>query len=150
MSSSVADFGHELLPQTIAGHRVQAHLFDGYWEDIGTVGAFHQANIELTRDEPRFDFASEAGPIFTRPRFLPCSRIAGATVKNSLICDGMCDRPWIGDRKLSDRGPGPDCRKRDDSRIAISWGSTSSRLAQSLLENQRLGRPAARASAPIR
>ena len=51
-------------------HRVQAHLFDGYWEDIGTVGAFHQANIELTRDDPPFDFASEAGPIFTRPRFL--------------------------------------------------------------------------------
>ena len=66
----------------------QAHLFDGYWEDIGTVGAFHKANIELTGDDPPFDFASEAGPIFTRPRFLPCSRIAGATVKNSLICDG--------------------------------------------------------------
>ena len=58
-------------PQSIAGHRVQAHLFDGYWEDIGTVGAFHQANIELTGDDPPFDFASEDGPIFTRPRFLP-------------------------------------------------------------------------------
>ncbi len=70
-SSNAADFGHELLPRTIADHRVQAHLFDGYWEDIGTVGAFHQANIDLTGEEPAFDFASEAGPIFTRPRFLP-------------------------------------------------------------------------------
>ena len=87
-SSTVADFGHELLPRTIADHRVQAHLFDGYWEDIGSVGAFHKANIDLTRENPSFDFASEAGPIFTRPRFLPCSRIVGATVKNSLICDG--------------------------------------------------------------
>jgi glucose-1-phosphate adenylyltransferase len=87
-SSSVADFGHELLPRTIADHRVQAHLFDGYWEDIGTVGAFHKANIDLTSENPSFDFASDAGPIFTRPRFLPCSRIVGATVKNSLICDG--------------------------------------------------------------
>jgi glucose-1-phosphate adenylyltransferase len=87
-SSSATDFGHELLPQTIASHRVQAHLFEGYWEDIGTVGAFHQANIDLTRDEPSFDFAAEHGPIFTRPRFLACSRIIGATVKNSLICDG--------------------------------------------------------------
>ena len=76
------------MPQTIANHRVQAHLFDGYWEDIGTVGAFHQANIDLTRDDPPFDFTSETSPIFTRPRYLPCSRISGATVKNSLICDG--------------------------------------------------------------
>src|SRR5262249_28702176 len=87
-SSDATDFGHELLPQTLTSHRVQAHLFEGYWEDIGTIGAFHQANIELTRDDPPFDFASEAGPIFTRHRFLPCSRIAGATVRNSLICDG--------------------------------------------------------------
>jgi glucose-1-phosphate adenylyltransferase len=87
-SSTATDFGHELLPQTITSHRVQAHLFDGYWEDIGTVGAFHQANIDLTTENPSFDFASDAGPIFTRHRFLPCSRIAGATVKNSLICDG--------------------------------------------------------------
>ncbi len=55
-SSDATDFGHELLPQTIAGHRVQAHLFDGYWEDIGTVGAFHQANIELTAREPAVRF----------------------------------------------------------------------------------------------
>jgi glucose-1-phosphate adenylyltransferase len=86
--SKGTDFGHELLPPTIASHRVQAHLFDGYWEDIGTVGAFHRANIELTGENPSFDFASETGPVFTRPRFLPCSRIAGATVRNSLICDG--------------------------------------------------------------
>ena len=76
-SSDATDFGHELLPQAIHNHRVQAHLFDGYWEDIGTVGAFHKANIELTRDDPPFDFTSEDGPIFTRPRFLPCSRILG-------------------------------------------------------------------------
>jgi glucose-1-phosphate adenylyltransferase len=87
-ASDATDFGHELLPRSIAHHRVQAHLFDGYWEDIGTVGAFHQANIDLASDTPPFDFVSEAGPIFTRPRFLPCSRIAGATLKNSLICDG--------------------------------------------------------------
>ena len=44
--------------------------------------------MEARRDDPPFDFSSEAGPIFTRPRFLPCSRISGATVKNSLLCDG--------------------------------------------------------------
>jgi glucose-1-phosphate adenylyltransferase len=82
------DFGHEVFPQTIANYRVQTHLFDGYWEDIGTVGAFHQANIELTRDNPPFDFTFGDAPVFTRARYLPCSRLSGATVTNSLIADG--------------------------------------------------------------
>jgi glucose-1-phosphate adenylyltransferase len=82
------DFGHELFPQAIANHRVQTHLFDGYWEDIGTVGAFHKANIDLTRDNPPFDFTFGDNPVFTRPRYLPCSRLQGATVVNSLIADG--------------------------------------------------------------
>jgi glucose-1-phosphate adenylyltransferase len=87
-SGNSADFGKEVFPQTIAGHRVQAHLFDGYWEDIGTIGAFHKANIDLTGDEPPFDFSFGDHPIFTRPRFLPCSRLSDVVVRNSLICDG--------------------------------------------------------------
>jgi glucose-1-phosphate adenylyltransferase len=88
LSGNATDFGRELFPQAIPEHRVQAHLFDGYWEDIGTVGAFHQANIDLTRDEPPFDFTFHDHPIFTRPRYLPCSRVAGATIERSLIADG--------------------------------------------------------------
>ena len=64
-------------PRRSPTHRVQAHLFDGYWEDIGTVGAFHKANIDLTRDDPPFDFTFGDHPIFTRPRYLPCSRLSG-------------------------------------------------------------------------
>src|SRR5262249_21686363 len=56
-------FGHDLFPKTIAAHRFQAHLFDGYGEDIGSIGASPQANIDLTADNPKFDFASDAGPI---------------------------------------------------------------------------------------
>ncbi|GIW88001.1 MAG: glucose-1-phosphate adenylyltransferase [Isosphaeraceae bacterium] len=87
-SSAATDFGKELFPQTIRTQHVQAHLFDGYWEDIGTVGAFHKANIDLALDNPPFEFMSGDRPIFTRPRYLPCSRIAGSTVRNSLIADG--------------------------------------------------------------
>jgi glucose-1-phosphate adenylyltransferase len=87
-SGDSVDFGKEIFPQAIAGHRVQAHLFDGYWEDIGTVGAFHKANIDLTRDNPPFDFTFGDHPIYTRPRYLPCSRLSGATVTDSLISDG--------------------------------------------------------------
>ncbi|MFO0951357.1 MAG: glucose-1-phosphate adenylyltransferase [Isosphaeraceae bacterium] len=88
LAGAATDFGHEIFPQAIANHRVQTHLFDGYWEDIGTVGAFHQANIDLTRDEPPFDFTFGDSPIFSRARFLPCTRISGATIKNSLLSDG--------------------------------------------------------------
>ena len=85
---NATDFGHEVFPRAIANHPVQTHLFDGYWEDIGTVGAFHKANIDLSRDDPPFDFTFGDNPVFTRPRYLPCSRILGATVTNSLISDG--------------------------------------------------------------
>lgn len=87
-STRATDFGKELFPLALARHRVQTHLFDGYWEDIGTVGAFHKANIDLTLENPPFDFVDQNRYIFTRARYLPCSRITDATVRNSLISDG--------------------------------------------------------------
>jgi glucose-1-phosphate adenylyltransferase len=86
--TTATDFGKELFPQAIHKHRVQTHLFDGYWEDIGTIGAFHKANLDLTRDNPPFDFLSGNKHIFTRARYLPCSRVADATIHRSLIADG--------------------------------------------------------------
>jgi glucose-1-phosphate adenylyltransferase len=139
-TSTATDFGHELLPQTIAHHRVQAHLFDGYWEDIGTVGAFHQANIELTGENPPFDFSSEAGPIFTRPRFLACSRIAGATVRNSLICDGtVIGRGSV----IEDSVIGVRARIAENVTIRNCYimGIDVLEDRNSNAENQRLGRP---------
>ncbi len=82
------DFGKELFPYTIEKSRVQSFLFDGYWEDIGTVGAFHKANIDLAGSDPPLKFAGDETPIFTRPRYLPCSRISDATIRNSLVSDG--------------------------------------------------------------
>lgn len=139
--SDSTDFGHELLPRTIQTHRVQAHLFDGYWEDIGTVSAFHKANIDLTRDDPPFDFSSEDGPIFTRPRFLPCSRILGATVKNSLICDGsvICRGAVIENSVIGVRAKiGENVTIRDTYIMGIDYLESP----QHLSENVRLNRPA--------
>jgi glucose-1-phosphate adenylyltransferase len=82
------DFGKEIFPRSIASHHVQAYLFDGYWEDLGTVKAYHEANLALCGDDPPFDFHSPEGVIYTRMRFLPASRILGATLKNALISDG--------------------------------------------------------------
>jgi glucose-1-phosphate adenylyltransferase len=82
------DFGKEILPAAIQSHRVQAHLFDGYWEDIGTIRAFYEANLALASENPPFQLLSAKQPIYSRPRFLPPSYIDGATVRGSLVADG--------------------------------------------------------------
>ncbi len=82
------DFGKEIFPLAMKMRRVQAHLFDGYWEDLGTVKAYHEANLALAGEKPPFDFHSPDGVIYTRMRFLPASRISGATLKHCLISDG--------------------------------------------------------------
>jgi glucose-1-phosphate adenylyltransferase len=82
------DFGKEVFPAALGSCHVQVHLFDGYWEDIGTIRAFYEANLALAKAEPPFALASADAPIFTRARFLPPSRFDGATVRESLIADG--------------------------------------------------------------
>jgi glucose-1-phosphate adenylyltransferase len=86
------DFGKEVFPRSIRSHHVQAHVFDGYWEDLGTVKAFHEANLALASDNPPFDFHSPEGVIYTRMRFLPASRVSAASVKQCLISDGCIVR----------------------------------------------------------
>lgn len=82
------DFGKDVFPNSYRKYRVQAFLFDGYWEDIGTIKAYHQATLALCGPNPPFEFHSPEGVIYTRMRFLPASRILGASVENSLISDG--------------------------------------------------------------
>jgi glucose-1-phosphate adenylyltransferase len=84
------DFGKEIFPTSIRTHKVQMYLFDGYWEDIGTIRSFYQANLELAAERPPFDLASPLQPVYTSPRFLAPSRIRGATIRGSLLADG-CD-----------------------------------------------------------
>ena len=82
------DFGREIFPAATRSHRVQVHLFDGYWEDIGTIRSFYEANLQLAAHDRPFDLASAVAPIDTRARFLAPSRLDGVTVRNSLIADG--------------------------------------------------------------
>jgi len=82
------DFGREIFPASIRTRHVQVHLFDGYWEDIGTIGSFYRANLELAAKTPPFELISENAPLFSRARFLPPTRVDGATVRGSLLADG--------------------------------------------------------------
>src|SRR5205085_7213853 len=82
------DFGKEIFPRSLRSHRVQAHLFDGYWEDVGTIKSYHEANLALAGDRPPFDFHSPEGVIYTRMRYLPASRLCAVTLISSLVSDG--------------------------------------------------------------
>ena len=77
-----------VVPASVRAKRVMVHLFDGYWEDIGTIKAFYDANLSLAGDNPPFDFHSPSAPIYSRPRFLPPTRVRDAVVKHSLVADG--------------------------------------------------------------
>jgi glucose-1-phosphate adenylyltransferase len=82
------DFGKEVFPASMRTHRVQCHLFDGYWEDIGTIRSFFEANLQLADPNPPFDLSMPGAPIYTQGRFLPPSRIDRVTIRGSLVADG--------------------------------------------------------------
>lgn len=82
------DFGKEIFPVAIRTRQVQAFPFDGYWEDIGTIRAFFDANLSLASAEPPFELANEDRPIYSRARFLPPTLLEGAEIRGSLIADG--------------------------------------------------------------
>jgi len=84
------DFGKEIIPTSLReGDHLQTFLFDDYWEDIGTIGAFYEANLALTdQPNPAFSFYDEKFPIYTRPRYLPPSKLQDAQVTQSIIGEG--------------------------------------------------------------
>ncbi|MBI4469491.1 MAG: glucose-1-phosphate adenylyltransferase [Acidobacteria bacterium] len=82
------DFGRQLIPAAIATRHVRAFLYDGYWEDIGTIGAFYNANIDLTRAIPKFNLYDPEAPIYTAPRNLPAAKIKDCIIQDSLISEG--------------------------------------------------------------
>ncbi|MEH2407887.1 glucose-1-phosphate adenylyltransferase [Nostoc sp.] len=83
------DFGKEIIPDASKDYNVQAYLFDDYWEDIGTIEAFYQANLALTQQpQPPFSFYDEEAPIYTRPRYLPPTKLLDCHITESIIGEG--------------------------------------------------------------
>src|SRR5438876_7784739 len=81
------DFGREVIPGAIGRYNVQAHLFNGYWEDIGTIGAFYKANIDMTAKVPPFNLFDADAPMLTRARYLPPSKIDNCEIRDSIVSD---------------------------------------------------------------
>ncbi len=83
------DFGKEIIPQSANDYNVQAYLFNDYWEDIGTIEAFYDANLALTKQpRPPFSFYEEEAPIYTRSRYLPPTKLLDCQVTESMIGEG--------------------------------------------------------------
>lgn len=82
------DFGKEVIPIALNNRKVFGYVFQGTWEDIGTIRNFFDCSIDLTSPKPRFDLFDQTAKVYTRPRFLPSSRMDGAHVTRSLISDG--------------------------------------------------------------
>jgi glucose-1-phosphate adenylyltransferase len=85
---SLVDFGRHVIPYVVPTMRVNAYIFRGYWEDVGTIGSYFNANMELCAPLPPFDFHNALRPIYTHPRFLPASKVENCVVRNSLLSEG--------------------------------------------------------------
>jgi glucose-1-phosphate adenylyltransferase len=88
LATADVDFGRDIFPKSIRTHKVQAFLFDDYWEDIGTVKSFHEANLQMAEPNPKFPFYHDSGIIYTAARMLPPTCVGRATMENSLVADG--------------------------------------------------------------
>jgi glucose-1-phosphate adenylyltransferase len=110
LDNNLVDFGRDVIPHSIKDRNVNAFIFNGYWEDIGTIRAFYEANLDLTNILPEYSFFEADTPIYTHPRFLPGSKVNGATLRQALISDGCIisdahiERSVIGIRSIIESG----------------------------------------------
>lgn len=88
LDNDFTDFGKEIIPMAIKKSKVQSYIYNGYWEDIGTIRSFYDANLDLTRINPKFNFYDEDQPIYTHPRNLPPSKLNRAEMNRSLATEG--------------------------------------------------------------
>ncbi|RMH60452.1 MAG: glucose-1-phosphate adenylyltransferase [Calditrichaeota bacterium] len=104
------DFGKEIIPDSLSTQKVFAYFFDGYWEDIGTIQAFFDAHMDFTTPVPKFNFYDEKYPFYTRPRYLPASKINQCQINHSVISEGsillgsIIEQAVVGIRSYIDEG----------------------------------------------
>src|SRR5216117_3749208 len=110
LENNLVDFGKDVIPNAIKNRHVSAFIYQGYWEDIGTIRAFYEANLDLTDIVPEYSFFEPESPIYTHPRFLPGSKINGATLRQAIISDGCIisdahlERCVVGIRSIIESG----------------------------------------------
>lgn len=138
-TSSGTDFGRHIIPSAIENRLVMGYVFDGYWEDIGTIQRFYEVNLDMASPLPKFNLYDPKGPIYTRPRFLPGSKIEGGTLHNVLLSDGgriqeaTLRNSVVGLRSIISHGV--------SIQRTIIMGADYYESAEDRSANRRLGRP---------
>ena len=97
LDNDKSDFGKEIIPSALGQRKMTTFLFDGFWEDIGTIKAFYDTNLDLGSDKPQFNFYDETMPIYTHRRHLPATKISHCEIRHSLTSEGSI----ITDSKLN-------------------------------------------------
>jgi len=139
LDNAMTDFGRDIIPAAIANCRVFSYIFQGYWEDVGTIRSFFDANLDVTSELPRFNFFDMSAPVFSRPRWLPASKINGAHINHAIISDGCIinhaniSHSIIGIRSVVGSGS-------DLNRVVLLGGDYYESHA-SILENEVMGKP---------
>lgn len=126
LSGDETDFGKEIIPGLLGKISLNSYIFDDYWEDIGTVAAFFEANLALTDDVPPFNFFDNASPIYTRARYLPATKVNGAQVERvlfgggSIVSNSKITHSVIGVRSMIGEG----CELKDVVMMGADWYET--------------------------
>lgn len=139
LNSDATDFGKEIIPGMLGKSKLCSYVFDDYWEDIGTVKAFFDANIRLTDPVPPFNFFDEESRIFTHARFLPASKINSCVVERAILADGCI----VSDAKIKHSTLGVRSVVREGSELenVVMMGADSFESPEDLEENRSLNRP---------
>ncbi len=139
LDNTMADFGKEVIPSLLGSKKLYAHIFEGYWEDIGTVRAFFDANLALAQPLPPFNFFEPTAPIYTQDRYLPASKLNKCAIDHVVIGDGVIitdsslHHCLLGSRTFVDEG----CKLEDTIVMGSDYYETTDQLAA----NQAKGRP---------
>lgn len=110
LDNDMEDFGKQIIPMAIKTKKINSYIFNGYWEDIGTIRSFYEANIDLTKVNPPFNFYDEDDPIYTHMRNLPPSKVNRAEINSSLTSEGcvitnsVINNSIIGVRSIINEG----------------------------------------------
>jgi glucose-1-phosphate adenylyltransferase len=138
-NNEMEDFGREIIPTSLKKHKVYAYFFDGYWEDIGNIASFFNAHMDLTKQIPLFNFYDEEYRFFTRPRYLPATKVVNCQISNSMIAEGAIilgsrlESASIGIRAFIDQGV--------DIERAIIMGNSWYETIEERRLNQEQGKP---------
>jgi len=139
LDSDTTDFGKEVIPAMLGKVKMASYIFTGYWEDIGTVRSFFDANLQLTDPNPQFDFYDAGRPIYTHARYLPAARIHSSTVERAIIAEGSTlegcriTRAVVGVRSRIDEGTELD--------NVVAMGADFFESDDKRRENRERGRP---------